>query len=126
MIRATLPLPPSANALFRNLKSGGRAKTAAYKAWIEEAGYHLMQAWREAGKPEIEPQAMLLTISLGLTDRRRDAGNCLKAIEDLLCRCLPVPDDRWNDVIAIGRAPEADGLAHVTLVPLALASADTG
>lgn len=118
MITATLPLPPSANALFRNIKGGGRTKTAAYKAWIDEAGYHLMQAWREAGKPEIAPQPMRLTIELGLINRRRDAGNCLKAIEDLLCRCLPVPDDRWNDRIVIERSSAADAMAVIRLEPI--------
>ena len=118
MIEATLPLPPSANALFHNLKGGGRAKTQAYKAWIEEAGWHLKTAWSRAGKPEIADQPMRLSIQLGLTKRNRDASNCAKAIEDLLCRCLPVPDDRWNDDIHIRRAAEADGMARVRLEPI--------
>lgn len=118
MITATLPLPPSANGLFRNLKGGGRAKTAAYKAWIEEAGWHLKTCWMANGKPEFGEQPMSLTIDLGLRGRVRDATNCVKAIEDLLCRCLPVPDDRWNDDIHIRRSAEADGMARVVLAPL--------
>lgn len=117
-IEATLPLPPSANALFVNLKRGGRAKSAAYKAWIEEAGWHLKRAWSAQGKPEISAQPMRLHLDLGLTDRRRDASNCAKAIEDLLVAALPVPDDRWNDEIVIRRSTEADGLARVRLEPL--------
>lgn len=118
MIEAILPLPPSANALFRNLKGGGRAKTTAYKAWIDEARWHLDQAWRRSGKPEYAEQPMRLHIELGLVGRIRDASNCMKAIEDLLCRCLPIPDDRWNDEITIRRSAAADGMARIRLEPL--------
>lgn len=118
MIEATLPLPPSANALFRNLKGRGRVKTQAYKAWIDDAAWHLKAAWSRAGKPEYADQPMRLSIELGLTGRRRDASNCAKAIEDLLVSQLPVPDDRWNDDIRIRRSVEADGLARVRLEPL--------
>lgn len=118
VISVTLPLPPSANALFRNLKGRGRVKTEGYKAWIDDAAWHVKRAWQDCGKPEISEQPMRLDIELGLTDRRRDATNCVKAIEDLLCACLPVPDDRWNDHIVIRRTPEADGMARVTLAPL--------
>jgi hypothetical protein len=104
--------------LFRNLKSGGRVKTAAYKAWIEEAGWHLKTCWAANGKPEFRAQPMRLTIDLGISGRVRDATNCVKAIEDLLCRCLPVPDDRWNDDIHIRRSALADGMAWVVLAPL--------
>lgn len=117
-ICATLPLPPSTNELFRNLKTGGRVKTAKYKSWIEEAGWHLKIAWSGAGKPEIAEQPMRLSIELGLSGRRRDASNCAKAIEDLLVSALPVPDDRWNDDISIRRSAAADGLARVRLEPL--------
>lgn len=118
MIEATLPLPPSANNLFFNLKTGGRAKTAAYKAWISEAGYHLKTAWSRAGKPEYAKRPMRLIMDLGLENRRRDASNCAKAIEDLLVATLPVPDDRWNDEIHIRRTADADGMARVRLEPL--------
>jgi Holliday junction resolvase RusA-like endonuclease len=117
-IAFTLPLPPSANGLFLNLKGGGRAKTQAYKAWREEAAWHVKQAWRQQGKPEIADQPMRLEVDLGLCGRTRDAGNCLKAIEDLLVWALPVPDDRWNDEITIRRSVAADGLARVRLEPL--------
>jgi hypothetical protein len=34
-----IPYPPSVNHLFATKKGGGRVKTAAYKAWITEAGW---------------------------------------------------------------------------------------
>lgn len=118
-ITVEMPLPPSANHLFVNLKGGGRAKSAAYKAWIDDARYHVMMQWRAMGKP-VWPadMPMQLHVRLGLENRKRDATNCVKAIEDILVRELPVPDDRWNDFISIKRDLNIPGMARVTLAPL--------
>lgn len=113
-----LPLPPSANALFKNLKGGGRAKTQSYKAWRDDARYHLVTAWRAAGKPEWQTTPMQVELRLGLKGRVRDAGNCLKAIEDVLVAELPIPDDRWNDRIVIERDESIPGLARISIAPL--------
>lgn len=114
-----LPLPPSANHLFANAHGAGRVKTAAYKAWIEEARWHVIAAWRAAGKPEVGANVpMRLHLQLGLSDRRRDASNCVKAIEDILARELPIPDDRYNDRILIERNETIAGRARVTIAPL--------
>lgn len=113
-----MPLPPSANALFANAGKG-RVKTPEYKAWIEEARWHVLTAWRAAGKPEVgRDTPMRLFLRLGLVGRRRDAGNCLKAIEDILARELPIPDDRYNDRITIDRDETLAGAARITIAPL--------
>jgi Holliday junction resolvase RusA-like endonuclease len=118
-ITIDMPLPPSANHLFVNLKGGGRAKSVSYKAWINEARYHVLTQWRAAGKPEWPADLpMQLHVALGLENRKRDATNCAKAIEDILVRELPVPDDRWNDFISIKRDLNIPGMARVTLAPL--------
>lgn len=117
MIEVTIPLPPSANALFANAKRG-RVKTGAYKAWLEEAGWHLVRAWTALGKPvwNEDPRPMRLEIAAGLRSRTRDLSNTCKAIEDALVKYLPVPDDRWNDCIVMMRSPSvAEGLARVRL-----------
>jgi Holliday junction resolvase RusA-like endonuclease len=114
-----LPLPPSVNELTVNLKNGGRAKSAKYKAWIEESRWHVMMAWRSAGKPTWPDAPLAVTLELGLEGRIRDAGNCLKAVEDLLVKNLPVPDDRWNDDIRIIRNETIAGRARVTIASLA-------
>lgn len=114
-----LPLPPSANGLFANVRGKGRVKTPKYKAWIEEARWHVLSAWRAQGKPEVGAQTpMRLSLRLGLVGRRRDAGNCLKAIEDILVRELPIPDDRYNDSIVILRDETIPGFARVSISPL--------
>lgn len=117
-IIARLPAPPSANELFANrMRGGGRVKTSAYRAWLEEAGYHLRIAWANLGKPEIGTQPMRLTIKAGI-GRHRDLSNCCKAVEDLLVAMLPVPDDRWNDEVHLSRTGEVDGIVHVRLEPI--------
>lgn len=113
-----LPLPPSANALFANAGKG-RVKTKEYNAWLNEARWHVLTAWRAIGKPAAPPDVpMLLWLRVGLTTRRRDAGNCLKAVEDVLVKELPIPDDRWNDRILIERNPEFEGKCRVTIAVL--------
>ena len=117
-----LPLPPSINRLTVNLTGGGRAKSREYKAWLDEARWHVLTAWRDAGKPEWPAEAPLsIRLEVGLQGRRRDLGNCLKAVEDLLVAQLPIPDDRWNDRILIERREDIAGVARVTIAPL-----DTG
>lgn len=119
MLTVDLPLPPSANHLFANAHDGGRVKTAAYKGWLEEARWHVITAWRKAGKPEVGRETpMSLTLRLGLCDRRRDASNTVKAIEDVLVKELPIPDDRYNDRILIERDETLAGIARVTIAPL--------
>ena len=119
MIEARLPMPPTANNMFFNLKGGGRAKTSFYKDWIKQADMLLLDAYKRAGSPQWHIHTpMQLIIVLGLTSRRRDASNCLKPIEDALCRVLPIPDDRYNDEIKIFRNPQLDGIALVRLQPM--------
>lgn len=118
----TVPLPPSANKLTRNVPGKGRVSTSAYRAWTEEASWHAIAAWRTAGKPAFT-RPLQMTLDLGLADRRRDAGNTLKPIEDMLVKAIEgLPDDRWNDLILIRRSADVKpGSARVTI-----ASIDSG
>ncbi len=114
-----LPMPPSVNKLTVNLKNGGRAKSALYKRWIEEARWHVMMAWRNAGKPEwLADTPMSVRIEAGLEGRKRDLGNLEKAVSDLLVANLPIPDDAYFDRILIERREDIPGIARVTLKAL--------
>lgn len=118
MIEATLPLPPSTNNLFSTLKNGRRAKTSQYKHWQRIARAGLLAAYACAGNPEYAPKAqMRLSVRIG-TGYRRDISNCLKPIEDLIVATLPVPDDRYNDVIEVSRDLTIEGFAHVRIAAL--------
>lgn len=113
-----MPLPPSANALFKNVGKK-RARTAAYNAWLDEAGYHARLAARSAGALPAPP--LKLSIFLGLRDRKRDATNCVKPIEDMLVKSIEgMPDDRWNDDVRVRRdATVPAGTAIVIVESLA-------
>lgn len=114
-----LPMPPSANALFANAAKG-RVRTKEYNAWLNEARWHVITAWRNAGKP-VAPKdvPMCIEILLGLKARIRDCSNCIKALEDVLVKELPIPDDRWNDEGRWKRSAEIpDGVARVTIAVL--------
>lgn len=114
-----IALPPSANKLFKNVPQGGRARTREYNAWIEAAGYDVETAWRAAGRPTFLPP-LAIDVRLGLVGRKRDAGNTLKAIEDLLVKRIDgLPDDKFNDDIRIRRdAAISASTARVTITSL--------
>lgn len=118
MIDVSLPMPPSANNLFFNLKTGGRAKTPEYNKWLHDAKAAMEAAWYVAGQPKIhEKQKMRLKARVG-ANYRRDVTNCIKPIEDALCAFLPVPDDRYNDEVTITRDLSIEGFVRVRLEPV--------
>lgn len=117
VLRARIPVPPTTNNLFFNLKNGGRARSTVYKAWLRAVGPTLRQAFTDAGAPAWGKQPMRLTIHVGI-NYRRDASNCIKPIEDALCAFLAVPDDRYNDEVIIRRDPSIEGFAEVRLWPV--------
>lgn len=115
MIEATLPLPPSTNHLYINLKRGGRAKSAAYKDWLRIARGVLQTAFVASGSPVVPDKAkMALSMRVGC-NYRRDVTNCAKPIEDALCAFLPIPDDRYNDSITLTRDLNCEGFVEVTI-----------
>jgi hypothetical protein len=116
MIEVKLPMPPSANNLFFNLKGrGGRAKTQAYKDWLRIAKAECLVAYHQAGKPTFDPkQKMSLHIRVGL-NYRGDISNRAKACEDALCAFLPIPDDRYNDRVTIERDMDCEGFVVATI-----------
>lgn len=103
MISITIPFPPSANNLFKNAGSRGRAKTDDYKAWIEVAGWALVAC--KPG-PGIRGPVTLDIMCERKDKRRRDISNLIKATEDLLVRHGLIEDDskvadlriRWGNV----------------------------
>jgi Holliday junction resolvase RusA-like endonuclease len=118
VIHVTLPLPPSTNNLYINLKRGGRAKSAAYNDWLQIARDACLAAYAACGSPDYPPKAkMRLTVRVGAT-YRRDITNCVKPVEDALCAFLPIPDDRYNDQIVLVRDLNCEGFVVCTLAPL--------
>jgi Holliday junction resolvase RusA-like endonuclease len=116
-ITVILPIPPSVNAMYRNVLRVGRVKTAAYKTWQAEA---LQSAIAHGAKGQIiGPYAIHIEIDRPDLKRRRDLGNYLKAIEDFCVQAHYVADDSlcqrikmaWTD-----RVPDRPGPVRVWLI----------
>jgi hypothetical protein len=95
-----LPLPPSANALTRNVRGRGRVNTAAYNAWLSEAVplIHFAATGRDGlgklnGKPAKVSGHYALYLRPSRTNPARDLGNLWKATEDALKKGGMIDDD---------------------------------
>ncbi|WP_188408759.1 RusA family crossover junction endodeoxyribonuclease [Agaricicola taiwanensis] len=103
MITVDLPFPPSVNNLFRNAQKG-RVKTERYAEWANVAGWML-----KSQKPgRVEGKFALALVVQRKDNRKRDIGNLLKAVEDLLVEHGVIQDDSLAERIHIawGEAPE--------------------
>lgn len=101
-----LPLPPSINACFRNVRGVGRVRTRTYRRWADAAGWELLSE----RPPHIRGQVSI-SIRAARPSRRSDLDNRIKPLLDLLVTCLVIEDDRhvmsvsarWDDAIEAGR-----------------------
>lgn len=92
-----LPLPPSVNAMYRNVPKVGRVKTEAYKRWQKEAMASLtFQAWDMAEPP------YKVTIRLNV-DHKSDIDNRVKPILDLLVKHGILTGDQWVNELHVYR-----------------------
>ena len=92
-----VPVPPSANNLFVNA-ARGRVKSAAYKAWRDEAGWRV----RMELPPYLDKPGVRVLIEVDLP-RRRDLDNTIKPILDLLVYVSVLADDSLVDDLRIIR-----------------------
>lgn len=99
-IRLSLPLPPSVNALYRNLPHRGRVKTSAYKSWQAEAAL----AYKPTGG---FPDAVGVQIILP-HDRRSDCDNRVKPLLDFLVIHGVIRDDRYVDELRVYKRAEQE------------------
>ena len=87
-LEVTLPLPPSANACFRNAPGIGRVKTEAYRTWAKGAMPECLRVRRGvAGKG----YRLHLVLPANM---RGDLDNRIKPTQDLLVKGGVLPDDR--------------------------------
>jgi Holliday junction resolvase RusA-like endonuclease len=105
-----LPRAPSTNNLFRNVRRG-RVKTAKYQSWIETAGWELATQ-----HPPKIAGSVAVTALVGLSKRRPDIDNGLKALIDLFV-AHQVLDDDANVVEVFARLDKCvpSGRVHVTV-----------
>jgi len=92
MIALTLPVPPSTNALFKNVAGRGRVKTVEYSRWLKHA-----DAAFYCARPKPISGPVEITI-LCEENNRRDLGNYEKSVTDWLVRCDLIDGDRCKVV----------------------------
>ena len=94
-----VPLPPSTNSLFVNIPGKGRARSKAYRAWLEEAGYLL--ASQRPGSVS-GPFSVIVRIP---EKARLDLDNAYKAIGDIMVKHRITSDDKLLHKLTIERTP---------------------
>lgn len=107
-----LPLPPSTNHLFENVRGYGRVKSKAYKQWIQEAGWELavQRAEHIAGWYEL---SIFLPASV-----RGDIDNRAKALSDLLVKHAVIPDDKKAWALHIHRDHRVESGCQAVVRPV--------
>ncbi len=118
MTRIELPFPVPLSACFTNAPGKGRVPTSRYKAWQTEALW-MMKAQR--AQP-VDGRVSIFIRLVAPDKRHRDAGNCDKAVGDILVKAGIIKDDsnryvrrltyEWADegpgcVVLIQQAEEA-------------------
>lgn len=109
-MKLRLPVPPSVNAMYRNVRGVGRVKTKVYKDWAAAAGYLL--------KHQSLSCSILVPVSIHIkvpTNNRRDLDNHAKPIIDALDKAGIIDNDRCKCVreIHMGWHDETDCLVTV-------------
>jgi len=144
VISLSLSLPPSANALYRNVtareraafkdqKKLGRAKTERYKAWLRSAGNEILATPLDRRSSVKGPFVLTVLIGRHGDMRQHDLDNLLKATLDLLQAHGLVENDCFAESIKIDWARTVQkGRIEVRVWPvgpatsLALLRATTG
>ena len=96
-----LPIPTSANALYKRRKDGGVFRTQEYKDFIEEVGWILIA---KRIKPLPEETPLYFIINAKVPRHIRDLDNCQKALLDTFQRHAIIKDDKWIDYLTIHRS----------------------
>ena len=107
-----IPVPPSANVIWKVGKNR-IYRSKEYKAWLA-AAYVAARESRGQSMPWPYTQAEPLfprghSVKVGIeasVSRRRDIDNLVKPIMDFLQYAGLIDDDRWVDMIQIGRVSE--------------------
>jgi Holliday junction resolvase RusA-like endonuclease len=113
-VSLTMPMPPSVNGAFRNVRGKGRVLTAAAAAWKDEALWRIrIQHPRTIAGPVV----IVLGFERGAHLDRADVDNRCKLAIDVLVSAGVIHDDRAVVGFAAAWMPPINGLAHVLVVP---------
>jgi Holliday junction resolvase RusA-like endonuclease len=79
----TLPIPPTTNSLFANVKGVGRVRTKKYRSWCEMAGADLFTQ-KVSGTAPVPCCVSIIVVGGKGFNENRDLDNCAKGVLDLL------------------------------------------
>lgn len=106
----TMPTPPSANHLFKNVPGKGRVKSHHYDDFLRMAinAIRLQNVQKLTGN-------VVVVIGVERMSGNADIDNRLKAAMDSIVAAGIIEDDRFVTAIAVSWLPKANGLAHVQI-----------
>lgn len=91
-VRISLPMPPSSNNMFVNVRGRGRVRSENYRKWSREAGWTLV-----AQRPPKFKVPVKISVEINPPNGRAfDLDNRKKALLDLLVEHQVIPDDSWR------------------------------
>lgn len=101
MITLSLPLPPSSNNAYVNVRGRGRVPSQEHTRWKRDAERIALVQYLDLAKPEIAtPYRMTIRVNV---NHKSDIANREKLLTDMLVRAGIIPDDRWMNEITIRR-----------------------
>lgn len=107
-ITLTLPMPPSANRLWKRTR-GGMAKSDAYSAWLNEAGW---VAKSQHQKPVPGPYKISIHAKRPGT-RGPDLDNTIKPVNDLLQSLGLIENDKLCEMVTARWVTSGDGVTVI-------------
>jgi len=110
----TMPVPPSVNQMFRNVRGKGRVKTEAYEQWRAAARTSLRL---QSLQPVMGRVVVIFGVERG--SLAADIDNRIKAMLDAIVTAGVIEDDNRVTAFAAAWLPQANGLAHVQIIPSA-------
>lgn len=111
MITLTLPLPPSANRLYRAIGRGRSIKSKEYREWIARARSIVSESVGNL-EPLTGPCTAIIALYLR---RRRDVDNSAKPILDVLQGLVYANDSQVRRLLICREQVERGALPHVVV-----------
>lgn len=109
----TVPTPPSANHLFKNVKGVGRVKTRHYEDFV----YMAVAAIRRQNVASI-PGRVIMVLGVERMSDLADIDNRIKALFDAIAQAGVIENDRLVTAFAIAWMPLANGITHLMVLPV--------
>lgn len=121
----TLPLPPSVNAAYKNI-GRGRARTAKYNQWKQEAWLQLREQFPNGGA-KLQGRIRVEYTLLQADKLKRDIANFEKCTTDFLSGIFFDDDSQIDQIFMIRKYTQGKkNFMHVRMRELTVEDLDNG